>query len=223
MPQLKNKKIYIYIFLFLLFGSINNKSLINFNFAKINNINIEGLDEKNNSELFKKLDFLNIGNLFFLDKEKVSEIINSNNLVEKYSVFKNYPSTLNVKITKAKFLAKIKNNGKDFFLGSNGKLIKDNSYDQVLPQIFGKFKNENFFELKKAIDQSKFEYKEIKNLFFYKSNRWDIETNSGLLIKLPIKDIEKSLKMVSNFLDNNPQKKIYKIDLRQKNQVIINE
>ena len=223
MPQLRNKKIYIYIFLFLLFGSINNKSLINFNFAKINNKNIEGLDEKNNSELFKKLDFLNIGNLFFLDKEKVSEVINSNNLVEKYSVFKNYPSTLNVKITKAKFLAKIKNNGKDLFLGSNGKLIKDNSYDQVLPQIFGKFKNENFFELKKAIDQSKFEYKEIKNLFFYKSKRWDIETNSGLLIKLPIKDIEKSLKMVSNFLDNNPQKKIYKIDLRQKNQVIINE
>ena len=65
MPQLKNKKIYIYIFLFLLFGSINNKSLVNFNFTKINNINIEGLDKKNNSELYKKLDILNIGNLFF--------------------------------------------------------------------------------------------------------------------------------------------------------------
>ena len=82
---------------------------------------------------------------------------------------------------------------------------------------------QNFFELKRAIDQSKFEYKEIKNLFFYKSNRWDIETNSGLLIKLPIKNIEKSLMMVSDFLDNNSEKKIYKIDLRQKNQVIINE
>ena len=32
---------------------------------------------------------------------------------------------------------------------------------------------------------SKFELSEIKNLYFFKSGRWDIETNSGILIKLP--------------------------------------
>ena len=42
-------------------------------------------------------------------------------------------------------------------------------------------------ELKKAIDQTNFDYDEIKSLFSFQSGRWDIETRSGLLIRLPEK------------------------------------
>ena len=186
MHHQKNKKILIYFFLFLLIGTFNNKNLASIDFAKVDKIQVTGLDEKNNLKIMNNLNFLKISNLFFLDDTKIIEIVIENDLVEDYLVFKEYPSTLNIKINKTKFLAKLKkNNGNIFFLGSNGKLIKEIATDQNLPFIFGKFENQNFFELKKAIDETDFSYDEIKNLFSFQSGRWDIETNAGILIKLP--------------------------------------
>jgi cell division protein FtsQ len=222
MQHQKSKKILLFLFLFLLIGTLNNKKLNETNFAKVNEINVIGLDEKNNLELKKKLDFLKINNLFFLNKFSVVEIINSNNLVEKYSVFKRYPSTLNIEIKKTKFFAQLKRDGNDFFLGSNGKLIKKKNIEYNIPYIFGNFKNKHFFELKKAINETNFNYDEIKNLFFFKSGRWDIETYSGILIKLPKENIKKSLELFEIVLSKN-DKKIVTIDLRQQDQIIINE
>ena len=222
MPQHRNKKILVFVFLFLLIGTHSNNSLRNFNFFQLNEIKVTGLSEKNNLILMKKLDFIRSNNLFFIDKLKLNEIINSNKLVEKFTVFKKYPSTLNIKITKAQFLANIKKDNNNFLLGSNGKLIKSMETIENKPFIFGKFNNKDFFELKEAIDKTNFNYSRIKNLFFFKSGRWDIETSTGLLIKLPKKDLIKSLKLVANFLEKNQQSNINKIDLRQYNQVIIN-
>ena len=42
-----------------------------------------------------------------------------------------------------------------------------------------------FFKLKEIIDNSNFDYNEIKKLYFFPSKRWDIETKTGQLIKLP--------------------------------------
>ena len=53
----------------------------------------------------------------------------------------------------------------------------------------------NFFELKKIIDNSNFKFKEIKNLFFFPSGRWDIETHNGVLIKLPKNNIKQLIKL----------------------------
>ncbi len=222
MHQQKSKKILIYFFLFLIIGTINNKNLNNFHFPNVKQISIIGLDEKNNFKLINELSFLKTNNLFFVDKKKISEIIDSNTLVEQYSVFKKYPSTLDISINKTVFLAQIKKDGKSFFLGSNGKLTKSLDKKKDLPFIFGDFKVENFFELKDAIDKTSFNFYDIKTLFFFKSGRWDLETNTGLLIKLPKKEIKKSIEMFVDFLRKNNDKEINKIDLRQLNQIIIN-
>ena len=100
MPQKKSKKIFIYIFLFFIVGTLNNRSLNEAYFVKVNKITVTGLDKKNNFEISNNLNFLKVSNLFFLDQHKIKEIIHTNNLVEKYSVFKNYPSTLNIKVNK---------------------------------------------------------------------------------------------------------------------------
>ena len=83
MPHHKSKKILIYIFLFFMIGTLNNKNLKNFNFPKINKINILKINKKSNLELRSNLNFLKIKNLFFLNKIKITETINSNNLTEK--------------------------------------------------------------------------------------------------------------------------------------------
>ena len=218
----KNKKIILYLFLFIIIGTLNNRNLRNENFLKDININITGLDEISNIELINSLNLLEMNNLFFLDEKKIKKILNSNNLIEKSFIFKKYPSTLDIKVYRTVFLAQLKKKDDIFFLGSNKKLIKSNKIGKDIPFIFGDFRIENFFQLKKAITKSNFNFNKIKNLFFFKSGRWDIEIESGLLIKLPKENIQQSLELSQKILNKN-DKKIKIIDLRQHKQVIINE
>ena len=120
MPLQKNKKIIVYFFLFILIGSINNKNTQDFKIKNIDQILVSGLSDKKNIELKKNLDFLRFDNLFFLRKERMIEIINSNNLVENYLVQKIYPSTLEIMIDKTNFLANFNKEGNYFLIGSNG-------------------------------------------------------------------------------------------------------
>ena len=48
-----NKKILLYLFLFILLGTLNNKNINNFQFIDIKEIKVEGLSEDNNSRLLK--------------------------------------------------------------------------------------------------------------------------------------------------------------------------
>ncbi len=222
MHQSKSKKIFLYFFLFIVIGTLNNKNLNKIDLIKIGEINVSGLSEKSNYDLTNQLNFLKISNLFFLEKKKITNILDPHSLVEEYTVFKNYPSSLDIKIKQTKFLAQIKIEDDNFLLGSNGKLTKVFELKEGVPFIFGDFKNKNFFELKKEIDKTNFEFNEIQNLFFYKSGRWDIETKNGLLIKLPKNEISKSLNLLIIFLDQYKKQKIKEVDLRQHNQIIIN-
>ena len=108
-------------------------------------------------------------------------------------------------------------------VGSNGKLIENKDFILELPFIFGDLDISEFLKLKKKIDNSLFEFSEISNLYLYKSNRWDIETRSGNLIKLPKNNVKEILDL---YVRMSKEKKINKkiiIDFRQKNQIILNE
>ena len=223
MLQKKSKKIFIYLFVFLIIGTINNKDINKINFTKISKITVSGLDNKNNFELLNSLNYLKVSNLFFIDQHKIERVVEANNLVEKYSISKKYPSTLDIKINKTIFLAQFKKKNIHFFLGSNGKFIKGENTSQNVPYIFGDFKIKNFFELKNAIDETNFNYDEVKNLFFFKSGRWDIETKNGIVIKLPKERIKYSLQVFVDILSKDQLISINNVDLRQHNQIIINE
>ena len=207
----------------MIIGTLSNKNLNKKNFTKINKITVSGLDNKNNFELSKSLNYLKVSNLFFIDRHKIERIVKANNLVEKYSISKKYPSTLDIKINKTIFLAQFKKKNIHFFLGSNGKFIKGENTLQNVPYIFGDFKIQNFFELRNAIDETNFNYDEVKNFFFFKSGRWDIETKNGIVIKLPKEKIKNSLQVFVDILSKDQQISINYVDLRQHNQIIINE
>ena len=67
-----------------------------------------------------------------------------------------------------------------------------------------------------------FKFEEIKNLIFFTSGRWDIETHSGVLIKLPKLKIKKSLNLYVEISKKGGVGNYKIIDFRQNNQVIIN-
>ena len=218
----KSKKILIYLLLFFLVGSINNIELSKINLSNISKIKISGLGNENNKSLSENIKSLKLGNIFLIKKNKLINLIESNSLVENYDIFKVYPSSLYINIQKTKFLARINHNGINYIVGSNGKLSKNNLYDKNLPFIFGKPRIDEFLRFKKIIDFSKFEYKEIKNLYFFPTGRWDIEFDNNVLIKLSEKNVEQNLELVFEFLNNNNFGDIKIIDVRIENQIILN-
>ena len=222
MLQQINKKIIFYISLVIILGTFNNKNLKNFNLPKIDIVNIEGI-EFNNNEFLKITNLIKLNNLLSIKKSQIKEILNSNNLIEEYEVFKRYPSSLEIKIEKTNFLASTNINSKNYLLGSNGKFINTKDYSQNLPFIFGNFETEKFLEFKNIILQTDFKYNNIKNFYYFPSGRWDIEMISGVLIKLPITGIKEALNLSIDLLDDIEFSNIKILDIRQKNQIVIND
>ena len=223
MHQQKGKKILIYFFLFLLVGSINNTAITKIKFERIKNIQISGLNQNQNINLLKSIKELNLKNIFFLNGKEISKIISSNSLVENYEIFKKYPHTLDIKIEKTNFLAKINNNGKTFLIGTNGKLSDVKFLDKELPFIFGKPKINEFIKFTNVVEQSKFSLNQVKNLYFFPSKRWDLELKNNVILKLSKDHTKLSLDQAFEIINDKNFSDIKVVDARIKNQIILND
>ena len=186
MLQRKSKKIFIYIFFFIFLGTIINYTIFNPNKFKIKDFQIIGLENNYKKDLENNLLNITKFNIFFVNKDYLKSVLNSNSLIETFEVFKIYPSSLSVKIKKTKFLARLNINGDIFLIGSNGKFTKDFflSDSEILPFIFGNPKVDEFLKIFSIINTSEFKYENVKNLFFYKSGRIDLEFKERWLMFL---------------------------------------
>ncbi len=216
----KKNRIFIYLLILVILSTTNHKSIEpKKSFNRINKIKVSGLSENNNIKITEKLKQSLSKNIFFLKSENINRIISQFNLVESYTVKKVYPSEIKIEIEQTKFIAKISDN-KNFLVGSNGKLIENENYNKSLPFLFGEFNSEKFLKFKKIIENSKFKFSDFKSIFFYKYDRWDILTNDNILIKLPEKDLKKTLEIAHKIISNNLFEDIKIIDLRIENHVI---
>ena len=227
-PQQKDKKskfIYIYLLLFVLITSINNKNLYNKELFPSNLIfKVSGLSYDDNQKIKRDLTIINEDNIFKLDKDKLSNKIDENNFVLNFLVKKNYPNKIDIEINEAKYFGKIFRDGRLYVIGSNGKLISYNKKSiKELPYFYGNFKREEFLEFLMVINKVNLETKNISSFYFFPSGRWDIKFRNGLLLRLPNDDLINILpKAVLLKNDQNfTNSKI--IDLRIKNRIISNE
>ena len=223
MHQRKSKAILIYFFLLIIIASISNNNLNNLKFDQIKNIEILGLDKKDNNILLNKIQNLKLGNIYSLNSNEIKKLIESNSLVERYKVFKKYPNKIEIKIQKTEFLAKINYNGKIFIIGSNGKLTPDELEYNNLPFIFGKPNIIEFLKFKKVIDESKFSFQQIDNLYFFPSKRWDLKLKNNTILKLSNQFNLDTINNVYNFLEEYDGKQFNIVDARLENQIILNE
>lgn len=223
MHQNKSKKIIIYFFLLILVSSIHHLGLNNLKFGPVDKINIYGLGENDNQALLNEVSKINLKNIFFIDSKKLSEVFEKNSLVQNFNIKKKYPSSLEVQIEKTNFVGKIKNDNKIMIIGSNGKFSKNEIYNGFLPFIFGKPDIQEILKFKKIIDISKFEFIQIKNLYFFPSYRWDIELKNNILIKLPEKQIEQALDASYEIINGKVIDNLKIIDARIQNQIILND
>ena len=219
----KDKKIFIYLFLLIFLGSINNKNFIDNRIFEIKNLKVHGLNQNEKIKLLIQLEQIKNQNIFFLPKKKIIEIFNSENFIESFLINKNYPSNLNIVVKKTSFLANMNVEDENFLVGSNKKLIKSEYIDPNLPIVFGTPPLNEFFLIKNNILNSSIKLNDVKKFYFFPSKRWDIELINGVLIKLPS---VKSIEALNNYFDvkNLSQFDNVKIfDMRIDKQIIINE
>ena len=224
MHQRISRKIIIYLFLFTILASVNNLKYINLQIFKIDEINISGLDNIDNTNLHESIKNFKNKNIFLVDNFEISKNINSNNFVEEFKVFKEYPSTININIIKTNFLGITKINNIDYLIGSNGKFIKKTDKQIIkLPFIFGSINVDEFLILNEFLNKSNFELSKIESFYYYQSKRWDIKTKKGLIIRLPSELNVNLLNEVLQILEDEKFKDIKTLDFRQKNQIITYE
>ena len=221
MRQRISKKFQIYLFFFLMFVTINNVNFSITNIFKIKDIEIFGLENQFNLNFKSNFSNLYNTNIILLEKHLLKNLIETNTLVENYDIFKKYPSKLVININKTNFLARKNINGEFFLVGSNGKLTKNFLSNNDLPFIFGNPNVDEILALFSKIKKSKFKYTDLKNLFYYKSGRWDIETKKNIIIKLPREDLINVLNTVYDYQSSQNLKVSQIIDVRIKNQIIL--
>ena len=223
MHQLISKKVIIYLCLFFLLATVNNNTILNFKLPKIEKIKISGFNLDQSNQVEDTIGSLKSKNIFFINQFEIKKNIFSDNAIEELSIFKNYPSTLIIDIKKTQFLAVTKKDGEDYFIGNNGKFIKKDQSRIKLPYVFGDLNINEFLEFKKNIDNSNFEFTQILNLHYFKSKRWDIETSTGYLIKLPRENISEVLNLFIRMTKEKNFNDKKMIDFRQKGQIILDE
>ena len=223
--QIGKKRFYLFLLLILLFGtSINNKV---FNekkdlFYNLDSIEVTGLSEKFNLEIEERLNFLKNTNIFFIDDQVLIDQINNYNFIENFNIIKFYPSKILIKLKKTEFLAKTIQNNNYFFIGSNGKFINFEKFDEKvnLPIVYGKFTPTQFLKFNKIIKNIDLDQNSINEIFFYPSGRVDIKTRNNLIIKLPLENVKEAIIIVNKIINNkNFNNNI--IDLRVPNQLIL--
>ena len=222
MHQRISKKIFIYIFIFFALVTITNSNL-SYNFYKIKEFKINGLNKLESKKLYDDIKIFRNINIFSFNKKEVSKIINSNKTIEEFDIIKIYPSTLKIEIKKTKFLAITKKNDTDYLVASNGNLIEIKDLNIELPYIFGDIDVNNFLYFKRIIDISNFEFNKIKSLYYFKSNRWDIVTKDGLLLKMPSKPTLSKINLIFEIIKKDSFNDVKIIDFRQNNMMVINE
>ena len=218
----KRNRICLYLLLFFVLSTISNKTIqLQKNYPiSTNKIDIKGLSDVKILEIKNDLNNIYYKNVFFLKKDELINIFSQYNIIDEYSIKKVYPSKIYVVIKPTELIAQISDNN-NLFMGSNGKLISAKISNEKLPYVFGEFTSEKFLNFKNIINESKFNFSDFEKIFFFPSDRVDILNSRGVLIKLPKKNLLKSLNLAYKVLDNNTFKDKKIIDLRVNNHLIV--
>ena len=218
----KKNKIYIYLIIFFLFTTITNLQISNSNLFKFSfkDIKVSGLSEKNNLSILQELKKIQLKNIFFIQKDILAKILTQNNLVNSFEIKRIFPNTIEIKIKKTEFLGITNVDGNFYFIGSNGKLITYDESTKNLPYVFGKISTFSFIEFINILKQSTVDIKNIKEIYFFPSGRWDIKTKQDKLFKLPSKNILSALNTINKLNISKEFKKASIVDLRFNDKII---
>ena len=221
MHLLKDKK-YKFIFYSLLIvflTSTNNYNVISRSIFSVKYIYVSGLSNEKNKIINNQIKNLKKKNIFFLKKNYFTKLINRNDT--KYlSIKKNYPNILILDFIPAKPLCIIEMQDTKIVLGDNGKRLDVKINSNNIPTVLGSDNFNEIFYVTNLLKLSKFENKKIEKIIFFKSGRFDVNLNNGVIIKFPIKYNKEIINYSLSLLNEKKFANSKIIDLRIKNKII---
>ena len=222
---INKKKIYLYLLIFFTLST-----LVNINYSKnlqeffnLKYIVIDGLEHEYQNKLKEDLNLFKNKNILFISAHELSDILEKYNEFESYKIQKIFPFKLKVEIKETEYIAKTIINGKEFLVGKNKKFIelKNFALDQRVPLIFGNFPIDSFMNLQENLKKNNFDLEIINNYFYFKSDRWDLEIEKNITIKLPKNNQFEALKTYQLLQKKNKIKEKSIIDFRIPKKIII--
>ena len=227
MSKLYRLLILLIVFVFL--TTYTTKNFENSSKSKIFLFKIKNIEIKNNQiidekEIIKRLKNLYEKNILFIKKNEVEKPIINMDFLDKIEVKKKYPSKILINIYETKPLAIIYKKDKKYLLDSKSKITNLNKKIDIsnLPIILGDGAELDFINFSKKLEDNNFPKEKIKNYFYFKNNRWDLQLISNQIIKFPEKERDKAIRQSIDLLKREDFKNYNIIDLRIKGKIIAN-
>lgn len=217
----QTNNLFFYLIIFIMLTTFHNKKINDLNFLNINKIEILGISNSEKNHFQTRLEYLYDKNIFKIKKNEILDLLSTEKILESINIKKNYPSKLIANFKKTEFIAITKVNNLDYYIGSNKNLILTSNEKKKLPQINQSTNYNDLLKLKKIIDQSNLNFNSIIEITYFKSGRYDLLMANGLIVKLPINNLESSVKFLEKIIFRNEFNNLKIIDLRLNNQLIV--
>jgi len=192
-------------------------------FFKIKNIEITSNVLIETKIIEEKISQIYGTNILFLKRDDVEKLLNSIEFLEKIEVRKRYPNTLIIKIHETNPIAILFDKEEKYFIDSSFKIItfNKNLIFNSMPNIFGEDAKNNFSTFFKKLKNYDFATKRIKNYYYFKIGRWDIQLQNDQIIKFPSDNTSQAIQQASELLNREDFKKYNIIDLRMDDKIVV--
>ena len=187
--------------------------------------NIEVLNNRiiSKDEILDRSKYILNKNIFFIDKLELEESLKFISFLEKIEVKKKYPNKIVIKVYETEPLAVLYKKNKKYFLDTSSNLIlyEENMFKEYFPQIFGEEGDKYFISFYNELLNNEFPKKFVKNYYYYKINRWDLELLNGQIVKFPQSKISNAIKQSVELINRNDFSNYNVIDLRIDGKIVV--
>ena len=173
--------------------------------------------------IISKLNLLYSKNIILIKRKDIEESLENVNFLKKIEVKKKYPDTIIVKIFETKPVGIFFKDEAEYLLDSSGNMIpmENNKEFAELPNIIGKGAENNIINFLNRLKKNKFPINSIKNFFYFKIGRWDVELLDNRTIKFPDDVDNNIIKKTIELLSRKNFENYKIIDLRIDGKIIV--
>ena len=192
-------------------------------FFKIEKIIISNNLLVNKDDILLKLNNIYGKNIFLIERENIEESLQNVNFLKKIEVKKKYPNTIKVKIFETKPIGILFKDKTQYLIDSSSNLIeiKKKMNFGGLPNIIGNGAEKDIVNFFNQLEINKFPTYDIKNFYYFKIGRWDLELSDSRVIKLPHNVGSYVIKKTIDLLNRKDFKNYKVIDLRIDGKIIV--
>ena len=190
---------------------------------KIKKIHIYNNNLIKEEEIFEKIKKIKNKNIFFLKKKEIEQPLYKINYIDKIEVKKRYPDTIIINVYETEPIAIITIKNKKFIIDSKSNLISFNNNDSIkpLPNVFGEGAEKEFIDFLFKLKKYNFLTQNIKNFYYFKIGRWDLELLNKKIIKFPSNKIKFAIEQSIELLNREDFKNYNIIDLRISGKIVV--